>query len=1048
VGTRSNASSASVASALSVTGQYATLASIAQSGSASNYTLTATVVGLPNVLNFSVPTGTVSFVDTSNNNAVLGTAALSAGTPATQFPSSTILKTNQQANVAVAADFNGDGIPDLAISDANSGQILLAIFLGNGDGTFAAVPASPTVGTYPDSIAVADFNDDGVADMAVTSVDENTVTILLGNGDGTFSSPSPSLPTGSTPQSVANGDFNRDGLADLAVVRNGSVLIYLGNGDGTFTQVSASPATGASPINVVVGDFNSDGIQDLAVTNSNDGTFNPSGSISILLGNGDGTFQSIASPLNTNGSPDGLAAADFNGDGILDLTFTNYGNATTTAIGALIGNGDGSFKPAVMYSAPGLNFHSVVVQDFNQDGAPDIAVGEFWHGEISILLGKGDGTFAAGLPLSAQAQLGSGYLASADFNGDGLPDLSVPSQDGTTPILLTQLQQNAEASVSGITVSGSSPHKVLATYAGDSNYTGSTSATTALQVQLPTPTISPTPGTYSSAITLTLTEETPGASIYYSLFGTIGTSGFTLYTSPISLPSGATETIDYYATAPGYQQSSLGAATFYTNAAYTVTWPTPAAISYGSPLSTTQLDATANVPGSFVYTPAIGTVLPAGSQTLSVKFTPSGVPNATPISSTVSLTVNQATPTITWLTPAPTSYGIALSAAQLNAISSTPGSFVYTPSLGTVLSAGTQILSTKFTPADAINYATQITTVPLQVNKAILTLTANNFSRVYGIANPTFAGTIAGVVNGDAIAESFSTTATAASIVGSYPIIPSAAGTGASNYMVAAKNGTLTVTPAGTSTTLALSNSNLALTATVTSATTGLPTGTISFYQGQTLAGTVALSNGTATYTLSAVPSSNTSFTAQYGGDANFISSSSSVVAVLTSAANQSSLTVSRGGSVSDKIMFNGAPGFTGTLQFSCIGLPAQSTCSFQPASLSLSNSAETGSTTVTIQTGASASVAIPHLFPSRGATACGMLFWLPGLYLAPLLRRKRLAHVTSALTLLFLLASICSTLAACGSQPQTHVETSTVQVVASSSSGFTQATSISLTVQ
>jgi hypothetical protein len=1085
-------------------------------------------MGLPNLPTFGVPTGTVTFVDTSDNNTVLGTGTLSAGMPAVQFPSATILKTTQQANVAVAADFNGDGIPDLAISDANSNQTLLAIFLGNGDGTFSAVPTSPTVGLYPDSIAVADFNHDGIADMAVTSVDQNTVTILLGNGDGTFSTASPSLATGSTPQSVASGDFNGDGLADLVVVRNGSLLVYLGKGDGTFTQVSTSPATGPGPINVVVGDFNRDGIQDLAVTNSNDGTFSPSGSISILLGHGDGTFTPT-STLGTNGSPDGLAAADFNGDGILDLTFTDYGNSSTPPIGVLIGNGDGTFQPAVMYSAPGLNFHSVVVQDFNQDGVADIAVGEFWHGEMSVLFGKGDGTFAAGLPLSAQAQLGSGYLATADFNGDGVPDLAVPSQDGTTPILLTQLQQNATATVSGITVSGFSPHQVVATYAGDTNYTGSTSGTTALTVQLPAPTLSPTPGTYSSPITLTLTEATPGATIYYSLSGTIHTTGSTAYVGPISLPYGRSETITYYASATGYQQStfsvatytlnlppaatptislaagtyvagqtvtisdttagatiyyttngttpstssavysgpltlssttnlrtiaiatgysgSAGASAFYTIVTPSVAWPAPAAISYGTPLSATQLNATTNVQGSFVYTPAAGAVLQSGSQTLSVTFTPSGVTNPTPITSTVSLLVNQATPTITWSAPAPITYGTVLSAAQLNATSPTSGSFAYTPGLGTVLPFGAQTLSVKMTPTDAVDYTIQTATIPLQVNKAMLTITANNFTRVYGIANPTLTGAISGVVNGDTITESFSTAATASSIVGNYPIVPSAAGTNASNYVVSASSGTLTVTPAGTATTLALSNSNLALTATVASVTTGLPTGTVNFYQGQTLAGTATLSNGTATYTLSAAPTASASFSAQYSGDGNFTASSSNPVTVLTSTASQTSLTVSRSGSVSDTVLFTGAPGFAGTLQFSCTGLPAGSACSFQPSSLSLSNSAETGSTTVTIRTGVSSSFATPHLLQSRGVIALGMLLWLPGLCMAPLLRRKSLPRLGSVLMFLFLLATTCLTLNGCGSDPQTPGGTATVRVVASGSSGFIQTTDISLSV-
>ncbi len=150
----------------------------------------------------------------------------------------------------------------------------------------------------------------------------------------------------------------------------------------------------------------------------------------------------------------------------------------------------------------------------------------------------------------------------------------------------------------------------------------------------------------------------------------------------------------------------------------TITWATPAAITYGTALSSTQLNATASVPGTFTYTPAVTTVLNAGSQTLSASFTPADTAKYNSASGTVSLTVNKATPTITWGTPGPITQGAALSATQLDASASVPGTFAYTPVLGTVLSAGAQTLSAMFTPTDSTNYNSASDSVSITVNAA------------------------------------------------------------------------------------------------------------------------------------------------------------------------------------------------------------------------------------------------------------------------------------------------------------------------------------------
>ena len=311
-GTAAAASSTSSTQTLTVTGQYPTSTGIAVTGNLNGYGLTATVVGAaghPPLLS-----GTVSFEDTSNKNFVLGTATL--GTPTfaqslIQAPGSPMPTGNQPATGATA-DFNNDGKPDLAIMSAYTTSIY--IMLGNGDGTFTATPSSPIlgIGTIPCvndyaasncSMAVGDFNHDGNADLVEASGYDNQVFVLLGHGDGTFTPANASpITVGNFPEAVRVGDFNRDGLPDLAVANadDNTVSILLGNGDGTFTPASGSPvAVGGFPFFLAVSDFNADGNPDLAVSNDNDDT------VSILLGNGDGTFtQANGSPIpNFNYNP-------------------------------------------------------------------------------------------------------------------------------------------------------------------------------------------------------------------------------------------------------------------------------------------------------------------------------------------------------------------------------------------------------------------------------------------------------------------------------------------------------------------------------------------------------------------------------------------------------------------------------------------------------------------------------------------------------------------------------------------------------------------------
>lgn len=467
---------------LSVTGLYPIKTAISASGKAGDYTLTGSVAGFVNKPSVPAPVGAVSFVDTSNNNQVLATAELGVGILGLNFATGQTLATNPYPQSVAVADFNGDGNLDLAIPVYSifTSMTDVNILLGNGDGTFTAGPTFALAGQNVNNIAIADFNGDGKADLALSYPDSNEVQVLLGNGDGTFTPMSPIY----IPQGiffVAAGELNRDGKPDLIVTNNAvfGLTILLGNGDGTFNMVAETPAIGDFPVSVVVGDFNRDGIPDVAVAGDGNGEFSY-GAVTILLGKGDGTFKPKPKTFAAGQAPASIAIGDFDGDGILDLAVSNLyvdtGDPGTVTI--LLGHGNGTFTTPESPIA-GFLPYSVEVADFNGDGVADLVTANAGDNTASVLLGNGDGTFATAVSVAVGTD--PIFAGVGDFNGDGLSDVAVANNStSSVTVVLTQQTQTASATTTGVAPTGSGKHLVEASYPGNTAYQGSVSPTVSL----------------------------------------------------------------------------------------------------------------------------------------------------------------------------------------------------------------------------------------------------------------------------------------------------------------------------------------------------------------------------------------------------------------------------------------------------------------------------------------------------------------------------------------------------------------------------------------
>lgn len=378
------------------------------------------------------------------SSSLVGTAnSVATQTPTASAPNSalpvTTVNTGTNPDFVAAADFNEDNFQDFVIANFTDGT--LSLFLGNptDPGTFENL-STITVGAGPTWISTGFFNTktdttNTVVDLAVANQTAGTISILHGNGDGTFTvEPTLTLSSGAGPTAIAVADFNGDGFSDLAVVNKNAntVSIFLGNGDETF-QAPTTLVTGNAPTSIVAAAFNPSKpvFIDLAVTNSADNT------LQIFLGNSLGAFTNGVT-YNTGVTPVYVASADLDLDGNLDLAVADSGAATSTnsvgnSISIFLGNGDGTFiKPGGtrMDFAAGTTPTSFVISDFNDDGVPDLIVTASGDNAVGLLLGAGGGLFDS--PIEVPVGTTPDSIATADFNGDGLPDVAVSNFGSNT----------------------------------------------------------------------------------------------------------------------------------------------------------------------------------------------------------------------------------------------------------------------------------------------------------------------------------------------------------------------------------------------------------------------------------------------------------------------------------------------------------------------------------------------------------------------------------------------------------------------------------------
>jgi len=634
------------------------------------------------------------------------------------------------------ADLTGSGFADSLVIGADDGNI--DVFLYNSGNTPGILNLSQPITTNLGSVfGVATGNFGGNPLQSIAAISNNTLEIFANTGGGSFSNtPVFSFtPDGTTSYTgIVAADFNQDGIADIAISDNAGpdVAVYIYNtGAGQFTGATTYNV-GASATGIAAGNINNDAYPDLAVLSSNDNT------VDVLLNDQTGAFLNSTS-YGVTTFPTAVAIGDFNGDGFGDIAVTGDGTGQGSGTSILLSSANGAMTGEVLLPViDNTGGFSVATADFNQDGNTDLVVGS---NGVTVYLDSSAQAFDQSVSLTAgthplSATYSGAFFSSAPGTLSQVVNQSVPVVTWAnplpinygTPLSATQLNATppdlagALSYTPGIgTILTAGTHQLAVTFTpvDTVDYQSVTQFVSITVNQVATTVTWRNParinyGTALSATQLNATASVPGAFVYDPALGTVLSAG----THQLAVTFTPNDSVDY-AVSTGTVSITVNQAT------PTITWANPAGITYGAPLSAAQLNATGSVPGVLTYTPAAGTILTAGTHILSVTLSPTDGTDYLAVSKTATIVVGQATSTVTWATPAAITYGTTLSAAQLDATASVPGTFVYNPVAGTLLAAGTHPLGVTFTPTDTTDYAGSIGATTIQVNQATPVVTWN-----------------------------------------------------------------------------------------------------------------------------------------------------------------------------------------------------------------------------------------------------------------------------------------------------------------------------------
>ncbi len=999
---------------------------------------------------------TTSYVDTSNGDA------------------------NAESFGLGSADLNGDGIPDLVVSNSDGSSATgntLAILLGKSDGTFQAPIYKPLSTTVLGGFTLVDLNGDGkldivleAADAAVAGVYTSHLLFLAGNGDGTFAAPITAATFSAFPAAIAAadinndghidivdstglvflgdgkgglqpvaasgvgssafgqyaglalGDFNGDGKLDVALTntRIGMVVIFLGNGDGTFTQ-GYSYATGENPIEISATDVDGDGNVDLVIGINSGGVFAPGteapGLTQFLLGKGDGTFASFRYYPSGGGS--GTVSADFNGDGHTDLlAIGTAGNLQLS-----IGNSDGTFQPPV--TAATVSNLGVQVQllsgDLNGDGKQDVvAIAQSSGlGSLVSLIGNGNGTFQT--PSALQQVPKNNAVIQAvlgDFNGDGKPDLAMIAVTSSNNGVLYLYAGNGDGTFAAPTT--------LDTYATNivSNQVQAIDLNRDGKLDLVVIT-GPQGGT--SAPTMNIYLGKGDGTFTSSAIPNVGGQNFLCPEAYFGAGDLNGDGIPDLVVAGGFAGQQVSGI-----------------LLLGNGDGTFKTGTTLNIGNN--YTP----VGPIQIQDLN---NDGKADLLYPIESDHAVAFGNGDGTFrnqTMLRVA--SAGSFLSAEDLDGDGLTDllladsGGFVpiLTKGYGNSTSSSASVTTLTISPNPAALGQTVTFTATVAAGTGATGIPTGTVTFLSGTTTTLGTGTL------NSGSATFSTSSLA---VGTYSITASYGSD--SNFAASTSSAvplTVSASPVtiATTTTLTASSStaapgtNLTFAALVAPVSgSGTPSGSVAFSDGTAQLGTGTLDGtGKASYSTSSLAAGPHSITASYSGDTNYSASVSSPVSVTVTAAPpdfsinlaQTSGSVSSGSSITSTITITPINGFNQAVSLSCSGAPKNAACSVSPGTVTPSGTGP-ATATFTVQTGVTIdALARSNSFGrSSGSVAVGFLGG-GGLLGCALLLHRRRPISTRFLAILALSVGLIAAATGCGgSNHATPTGTYTITVTASS---------------